>query len=83
MLTTIPLDCLNEFFNPLMNLLSLTVSDSHLRLPHMKVVNKVGRYTSYRIVGELLSILGDEVKTLVQVRVWRSLFVRLIVNDSA
>ena len=37
---------------------------SYLGLPHLDVLNKGGNanYTSYRVVDELLTLLGDEVK---------------------
>ena len=64
-------------YNPLMNL------RSHLGLPHLEVL-KAGNanYTSYRIVDKLLSILGDEVKRLVQVQVQHPLFVGLICDET-
>ena len=45
-------------YEPVMKLLS------YLGLPHIEVLNKGGnaKYTSYRIVDELLTLLGDEVK---------------------
>ena len=65
-------------YQPLMYLLS------YLGLPHLEVLNKGGNanYTSYRIVDELLTILGEEVKRLVQCQIQLSPYLGLICDET-
>ena len=65
-------------YEPLLRLLS------HLGLPHLEILNKGGNtnYTSYRIIDELLGLLSDEVKRLVQSQLEKSPYIGLICDET-
>ena len=57
---------------------------SYLGLPHLDVLNKGGnaKYTSYRVVDELLTLLGDEVKQSVGRQLQKSPCIGLICDET-
>ena len=65
-------------YEPVMKLLS------YLGLPHLEALNKGGnaKYTSYRIVDELLTLLGDEVKQKVVRSLQESPCIGLICDET-
>ena len=65
-------------YEPMMKLLS------YLGLPHLDVLNKGGnaKYTSYRVVDELLTLLGDEVKQSVRRQLQKSPCIGLICDET-
>ena len=65
-------------YEPMVKLLS------YLGLPHLDVLNKGGnaKYTSYRVVDELLTLLGDEVKQSVGKLLHKSPCIGLICDET-
>ena len=57
---------------------------SYLGLPHLDVLNKGDntKYTSYRVVDELLTLLGDEVKQSVCRQLQKSSCIGLICDET-